>query len=32
MNRIKSLIFRLRHALAIWRLQRRFGKFGPVEF
>jgi hypothetical protein len=29
---LKSIIFRLRYHYAMWRFQRKFGKFGPVEF
>jgi hypothetical protein len=28
---MKSIIFRIRHWLAIWRWERKNGNFGPVE-
>ena len=29
---MKSILFRLRHRIAIWRWERKFGPFGKVEF
>lgn len=29
---MKSLLFRLRHRIALWLYQRKHGQFGPVEF
>lgn len=29
---MKSLLFRLRHRIALWLYQRKHGKFGRVEF
>jgi hypothetical protein len=29
---LKSIIFRLRHRIALWLYQRKHGQFGPVEF
>ena len=29
---MKSILFRLRHRIAIWRWERKHGKFGKVEF
>ena len=29
---LKSIIFRLRHRIALWLYQRKHGRFGPVEF
>ena len=29
---LKSIIFRLRHRIALWLYQRKHGSFGPVEF
>jgi hypothetical protein len=29
---MKSIFFRLRHRLAVWRWERKHGKFGAVEF
>ena len=32
MKTIKRMIFRIRHWLAIRAIERKWGKFGPVEF
>ena len=29
---MKTILQRLRYYYAMWRHQRKFGKFGPVEF
>lgn len=29
---LKSIIFRLRHRIALWRYERKHGKFGPAPF
>lgn len=29
---MKSLLFMIRHKLAIWRYERKHGKFGKPEF
>lgn len=29
---MQRLIFRIRHHIAMWRYQRKHGKFGPAPF
>jgi len=29
---LKNLMFRLRHRFAIWKWERKHGKFGPTPF
>jgi hypothetical protein len=29
---MKSILFRLRHRIALWLYERKHGKFGPAPF
>jgi len=29
---VKSILFRIRHRIALWLYQRKHGKFGPLPF
>ena len=29
---MKSILFRIRHAIAMWRMARRFGPYGKPPF